>query len=150
MVKDRLVTCKTGNDPRLYLQRGNKKHWVINHSVLVDLGFQWESIEHIRDKDIEKLNTEIPITSINQSIFEFPDFIYCIEDTWSDDRATGISGWAVGKKQSIEKLSIEIDGQKKEVKHWTDQPEIFDYFSNHTSYSAQIKCGFKVVLPKKV
>lgn len=149
MEKNKLYAATNG-DPKVYLVKEDRKHWVAGEDVFINLGFDWNDVEFVDLDFLEKIPTGRLITSINQKFFESPDYLCCIERTWSSDYDTGIVGWAVGKKRGIEDFRITVGGQEKKVTHWVDRSDVFDYFSDHEDFVAREKCGFQVVIPNKV
>ncbi len=140
------VTSATGHDPRVYLIENGKKRWLINEQIMAQYGIGWNDIKRISAEKLDSYITAYPLTSANQKIYETKDYIYCIEETWSDDSALGIVGWAVGKKSPLKSLTIEFGGKKKKISHWVNRPEIVEYFSSTSSMPVTHDCGFMAII----
>lgn len=142
----RVVTANDGPDKKVYLLKDARKFWVVNEETLVNLGFNWAAIQPVDPQYLEKIPTGEPMTSATQKVYDSDDYVYCIEKTWSDNFSIGVCGWAIGKKKTLSKLKIEVDGQVKTITSWASRPEIADYFKANTTYKARKKCGFSIVL----
>lgn len=144
-----LVAVRKG-DPRVYIVCNNVKYWLVNAELIQDLGLSWKDLVTLDKSEVDNLPTGVPMTSINQQIYDLESHIICIERTWSDDFATGIVGWAVGKNKALDFLDIGIVGAHKEITSWLLRPEIFEYFKVNSSYPVGEKCGFSIVINRGI
>jgi SAM-dependent methyltransferase len=143
----RLVTSDA--DTRLFLVKGNRRFWVTSGGVMQNLGFDWADITKIENTALAKLPLGEPISAATQKCFETDRYVCCIERTWSDDFATGITGWVVGKGKPIKKLSIGLKGEKaKPVVEWINRSDIYEYYKQQDGFRPTQKNGFAVLLPK--
>ncbi|MHB8858171.1 MAG: methyltransferase domain-containing protein [Thermoleophilia bacterium] len=146
--ENKLYAARKG-DTKVFLVKDGHKHWLTNEEVVKNLGYDWSDVEYVDLESLSGIPTGRLMTSVNQEFFESPDYLCCIEKTWSSDHDVGIVGWAVGKKRDIEDFTIRVGSQERPVTHWVVRSDVFDYLSNHEDFLAKEKCGFQVVVPRK-
>ena len=58
-----------GSGPKVFLITGNKRHWIPDESTFVALGLNWQNIQTINDRRLEKIYWNGDLASLSQTVY---------------------------------------------------------------------------------
>jgi len=72
------------------------------------------------------------------------DVLLGIDESWSNDRAIGVRGWALGKTRPLDGLELNVAGARVPITAWHPRPDIAAGYQ-----ACRGDCGFAVQVPRR-